>query len=148
MTTTSSLTLIDTNVLVYAVFPAAAHHAPSRALLDLAKVAGAGLCVAPQNLVEFFSVVINPKRVTHPKTGDEALQAVDDLIALPGLTVLPVPVDVLSRWTGLLRHSAPSQKRAFDAFLAATMLGNGVTTICTYNTADFAHFPGVQPRTP
>jgi len=54
MTIASEPALVDTNVLVYAVFPAMPHHAASRALLDTAKVAGANLCVAPQNLIEFW----------------------------------------------------------------------------------------------
>jgi predicted nucleic acid-binding protein len=74
MTTAPEPVLVDTDVLVYAVFPAMPDHAASRALLDTAKTAGANLCVTPQNLIEFFAVVTDPRRVTQPKTPDEALQ--------------------------------------------------------------------------
>jgi hypothetical protein len=59
-------------------------HTASRALLDKAKAADAGLCIAPQNLIEFFAVVTDPRRVTQAKTSDEALQAIDDFLRLPG----------------------------------------------------------------
>jgi predicted nucleic acid-binding protein len=104
MTTSADPALLDTNVLVYAVFPAMPNHAASRALVDRAKAPAADLCVAPQNVVEFFSVVTDPRRVTQPKTPDEALQAIDDLLALPGLTLLPVPSDLVARWSQLLRQ--------------------------------------------
>src|SRR4051812_36034248 len=120
MTTLPDPALVDTNVLVYAVFPAVAQHAASRALVDKAKTAGANLCVVPQNLIEFYAVVTDPRRVTQPKTSDEALQAIDDLLALPGLLLLPVPADLVARWAQLLRQNPAPKKRAFDTQLVAT----------------------------
>src|SRR5438552_8067592 len=140
MTTTSDPALLDTNVLVYALFPAVPEHAASRALVDTAKTAGVNLCVAPQNLVEFYAGVTDAKRVTQPKTVDETLQAIDDILALPGLRLLPVPVDVIARWQGLRRQSPVTKKRAFDAQLVAAMLGNGVMKIHTFNAGDFQQF--------
>jgi toxin-antitoxin system PIN domain toxin len=148
MTTAPDPALLDTNVLVYAVFPAMPQHAASRALVDLAKAAGANLCVAPQNLVEFYAVVTDPRRVTQPKSSDEALQAIDDLLALPGLALLPIPGDLINRWAQLLRQNPATKKRAFDTQLVATMLGNGVKKIYTFNTADFQHFTGIQVLLP
>ena len=150
MTATPDLALVDTNVLVYAVFPAMAEHGASRAILDTAKTSNAGLCVAPQNLVEFYAVVTDPRRVTQPKTSDEALQAINDFLALPGLALLPVPADLISRWSQLLRQTAATKKRAFDTQLVATMLGNGVMKIYTFNTADFLgfSFAGIQVLKP
>ena len=148
MTTSPDPGLLDTNVLVYAVFPAAPQHAASRALVDTAKSPGANLCVAPQNLIEFYAVVTDPRRVTHPKTSDEALQAIDDILALPGLTLLPVPADLIARWEQLLRQNPAPRKRAFDSQLVATMLGSGVTKLHTFNTADFLAFGAIQVLMP
>src|ERR1051326_4272227 len=103
MTTIPEPALGDTNCLVYARFPAMPDHATSLALLDTAKTAGANLCVAPQNIIEFFAVVTDPRRVTQPKTADEAVQAIDDFLALPGLALLPVPADLITRWSQLIR---------------------------------------------
>ena len=150
MTTAPEPALVDTNILVYAVFPATPDHAASRALLDTAKAAGSNLWVAPQNLIEFFAVVTDPRRVTRPKTPDEALQAIDDFLLLPGLAVLMVPGDLLRRWAQLIRQSLTIKKRAFDTQLVATMLANRVMKIYTFNTADFQVFAatGIQAVTP
>src|SRR5581483_4400706 len=118
MTNAPEPALIDTNVLVYALFPAMPDHVASRTLVDRARAAGANLYVAPQNLVEFFAVVTDPRRVSQPRTPDEALQAIDDVLALPGLGLLPVPGDLISRWSQLIRQSATTKKRAFDTQLA------------------------------
>ena len=150
MATSADPILLDTNVLVYAVFPAMPQHTASRALLNRARTVGTGLCVAPQNLVEFYAVVTDSRRVTPSKTSDEALQAIDDILALPGLVLLPVQADLIVRWEQLLRQTAVSKKRAFDTQLVATMLGNGVTRIATFNSGDFQPFAfaGIQVATP
>lgn len=120
MTAVPEPALIDTNVLVYALFPAMPEHTASRALLDTAKTAGANLYVAPQNFIEFFAVVTDARRVAQPKTHDEALLAIDDFVALPGLSLLAVPGDLVPRWSQLIRASSATKKRAFDTQLAAS----------------------------
>jgi toxin-antitoxin system PIN domain toxin len=150
MTTASDPTLLDTNVLVYALFPAMPDHAASRALLDRAKAADANLCVATQNLIEFFAVVTDARRVTQVKTPDEALQAIDDFLSQPGLKLLPVPSDLIALWSQLIRQSSATKKRAFDTQLVATMLGSSVTRIYTFNLSDFQvfSFAGIQAMMP
>lgn len=140
--------LADTNVLVYAHFPTAPHYTASRVLLDQAKNPGAELCLAPQNLAEFYAIVTSPKRVSPAKSVDDALAAIDDLLALPGLSLLPVPPDVVARWTQLVRQHRVIGRKVFDVQLVATMVGNGVRKIYTFNVADFQLFPGIQVLTP
>ena len=57
MPTSADLALVDTNVLVYALFPEAPQHAAARALLDRAEKADAGLCVSLTVVSEFLSIV-------------------------------------------------------------------------------------------
>jgi predicted nucleic acid-binding protein len=150
MTIAPEPALIDTNVLVYALFPSMPDYAASRALLDRANAADANLCVAPQNLIEFFAVVTDPRRVTKAKTPDEALQAIDDFLAQPGLGLLPIPHDLIPRWCGLIRQSSTAKKRAFDTQLVAVMLASSVAKIYTFNVADFQvfSFAGISAVTP
>ncbi len=144
----SSSSLLDTNVLVYGYYQQSPQHAACRALLDRAKQAGAGLCVAPQNLSEFFAVVTNPKRVTPAKSPVEALDLVSELLALAGLTLLPAPMDVVDRWIDLVRGTPVAGAKVFDAQLVAVMLCNGVDSIYTFNVADFQSFGVVRVLTP
>ena len=145
---TSDLALVDTNVLVNSVYEGAEHFAPSRALLDRAKAVGASLCVLPQNVAEFFAAVTNPKRVTEPKTAEEALDAIDEFLELPGIELLPVPADVVPRLLSLIRANPVTGLRVYDLHLVAAMLGSGVTRIYTFNARDFARFSELEVLTP
>lgn len=142
--------LLDTNVLVYAFDKESPFHAASRTLV-LRAADGAWherLCTTPQVLAEFFAVVTNPRRVFHSRTPDEALAAVEYLTALPNLVLLPVPVDVVSRWISLVQVNQLAAARVFDAQLAATMLANGVRRIYTFDRAHFECFAGIEVATP
>jgi predicted nucleic acid-binding protein len=144
----ADVALVDTNVLVYALFPAAPQHAASRALIDSAQDAEAGLCVSPNVLTEFFSVVTDPRRVSPARSPEDALKAIDDLLALPGLSLIPVPVDVISRIADLVREHPVTDGAIFDMQIAATMLGNGVRRVYTFNRSDFEKVQGFDVLTP
>ena len=139
---------IDTNVLVYAYFRGARHHGASHALLERARSEPGEFCVAPQTLAEFYATVTNPKRVNPAKEPEVALEAVGELLALPGMLVLLTPVDVVQRWVELLRRHPVTGQRMFDLQLIATMLGNGVRRIYTFNRADFEPFEELEVLTP
>lgn len=147
MTPSESL-LLDTNVLVYALDASSEHHAASRAVLDRAQSPDAGLCVVPQSLAEFFSLVTNAKRVASPKSPEEALATVESIVALPGIEVLPVPFDVVARWIELCRKHPVKGAGIYDLQIIAVMLANGVQRICTFDTADFEPFSEVKVETP
>lgn len=140
--------LLDTNVLVYALFATAPQHADSRSLIDKARDPSAGLCVFPQMLAEFFAVVTNPKRVSPAKTPAEALQAIEQFLALPGLTLLPLPAEVVTRWVQLVRARPVTGAEVFDVQAAAAMLAHGLGTLYTYNVADFQGIPGITAKQP
>lgn len=137
----TELALVDSNVLVYAFHKEAEHHLASRDLLGRAQRREAGLCVASQNLSEFYAVITNPKRVTKPRPPEEAADAVGLILAMPGMTLVPTPADLVDRWVALVRRQPVTRGAVFDVQLAATMLANGVRRIYTYNGAHFRQFP-------
>lgn len=110
----NELSLLDTNVLVYALYQGAPHHAASRKLLDAAQRPDAALCLVPQSLAEFYAVVTNPKRVTSAKSSEDAIGAIESFLQLPGLILLPVAPDLVTRWIALLRQHAVTGHRVFD----------------------------------
>jgi len=148
MTTWPELTMLDTNVLVYAYYEDAPQYPAAFPLLEQAQEANARLCVSPQVLAEFYAVMTNPRRVSAPFASDEALAEIGKIRSLPGLTVLPVPLDVVDRWVALLRQHPVTGRQVFDAQLVATMLGNGITRLYTFNRTDFERFTGLEILTP
>ncbi len=145
---TSDLALVDTNVLVNSLYQGAEHFGPSRALLESAKNANAGLCLLPQNVAEFYAATTSAKRVSEPKTSEEALVAIEQMLALPGIELLPVPADVIDRLLSLVRSNPFTGLRVYDLHLVAAMLGNGVARIYTFNTRDFEPVSELEVLTP
>lgn len=76
-TAEAKLSLVDTNVLVYAVNPLSNNHEAARSLWQSGLNGEARLCVCPQILFEFYSVVTNPKRFSPARTVAEAVAEVD-----------------------------------------------------------------------
>jgi predicted nucleic acid-binding protein len=63
---------LDTNILVYAHQENAPFHNQSKNLRDMALKGELALCISPQVLTEFYSIITNPKRVTHPISSEKA----------------------------------------------------------------------------
>ena len=141
-------TALDTNVLVYAMYANTEHHRPARTLLDQAEHDDIDFCLTPQILTEFYAVVTNPRRVTEAKSPGEALDVIDTLLSLPGITLLPVPMDIVAQWMRLLRQHPVTGADVFDVLLAATLRSHGITRLYTFNRADFERFAGLTVLIP
>jgi predicted nucleic acid-binding protein len=137
--------LIDTNILVYAIQEDAPQHEASRRLVEAAQAGNPLACVFPQNLIEFFAVITDPRRLENPATTAEALDLLEQFGTM--LPVLQPSSDAPSRLTSLARSLEVRAQRIFDCYLVAQMEEVGVETICTYNTKDFTGYP-VNVRTP
>jgi len=148
--TTSDDAVLDTNVLVNSLYEDSEHFAPSRALLDRAKERNAGFRLFPQNVAECYAALtnLNPRRVTVPKPPVEALAAVEAFLALPGITLMPVPTTLAQHLLALMRRRPVIGRKVYDLQLVAAMLGSGLRRIYTFNVDDFAPFGELEVLTP
>jgi toxin-antitoxin system PIN domain toxin len=144
----NDLALVDSNILVYALFRECEHHERCRVFLDQSQAGQVRLCVAPQNLAEFYAVVTDPRRVAVSREPAEALDAIERMLSMPGMTLLPTPNDVVYRWITLARRHPVTRGGVFDLQLVATMLGNDVRKIYTFNRADFEPFDEIEVLAP
>ena len=144
----AELALVDTNVLVYAFHRESEHHAACRALLDQAQNGQIALCITSQVLAEFYAIVTDRRRVGVPRQPEETLRAIAAILAMPGVTVLPVPADVVTRWTALVQQHPVTGGAVFDAQLAATMLGNGIARMYTFDRSHFERYEELEVLTP
>src|SRR5882724_1566617 len=149
MNTSDNRALVDTNVLVYAADTASSFHEPSRQLRDRGFRGEIPLVVTPQILMEFFAVITSPRRVTTPRSPEEAraevekyARTVNMLKIYPDSTALEHTIELLQR------HPQVARQEVFDLFLVATMMANGVTRIYTYNQQHFTRFAGIEVLTP
>ena len=66
---------VDANGLVYALYRDTPQHVASRAFLERARRGELTLCLTSQVLAEFLSIVTSVKRVSDPRTAEEATAA-------------------------------------------------------------------------
>lgn len=144
----SALSVVDTNVLVEAHYDDARYHRECFELLDRAKSNELQLAVTPQILMEFFSVSTNGRRMLKPYSPHEMLVAIQRLLALPGMQILPFPDDVFDRTQQLLKLHPVAGPAIYDVQIAATMLSHGVTSIFTYDKQGFVAFDGITVQQP
>jgi predicted nucleic acid-binding protein len=139
--------LVDTNVLVYSMYPEAEKHTACKALLDQGQTGERQLCIAPQVIGELYAVITDSRRVTNPFTPGEALDVAESLLAMPNMLLLPTPPDLVIRWISLARRNPVPRGAVFDFQLIATMLGNNIQRIFTCNKRHFDKFPELEVLT-
>lgn len=66
--TTSEMSLLDTNILVYAADRNSSYHEAALLLRDKGLKGESPVCVCPQVLNEFFAIITDPKRANNPRT--------------------------------------------------------------------------------
>jgi uncharacterized protein len=139
---------VDANVLVYALYRDAPQQRASRAFLETGRRGEVILCLTSQVLAEFFSIVTSAKRVSNPRTPEDARAVVEAMLARQGAVILPVVSEVVKLWLDMLHQHPVRAGAVFDLQLVATMVANGVSRICTFNGKDFEGFAGVDVISP
>ena len=131
---------IDTNVLVYALAPAAPEHELARALLADAAASQGRLTISRQVLREYLATVTRPQAWGAPIPLHEAL---DDLERFNDeFSILEDGPRVTDTLLALCREVPAAGKQIHDANIVATMLAAGERRLLTFNSADFRRYAG------
>jgi uncharacterized protein len=147
--TTSELALLDTNILVYAADAMSEFHVRAKELRDQSVQGDIALAVSPQILFEFFAVITNPRRVTQPRSPDEAREEMEKYLHASTIRKIYPDQDITERVLALLQqHPQITRQDIFDALLVATMQTNGIRRIYTYNHQHFTPFADLEVLTP
>lgn len=103
---------------------------------------GDELCVAPQNIAEFWNVCTRPADANGMGNSIAVTDRLTSRIEM-FFTVLPDSVEAFRQWRRLVVEHEVRGAKVHDARLAALMLAHGVNRIMTLNGADFRRFPGI-----
>jgi predicted nucleic acid-binding protein len=138
--------LLDTNVLVHAMYRQSSLHSAAAQLVDRGLRERGVYCIAPQNLVEFAAVMTRPRFVSPTPPGAEIRRITELLYRSRRLTkIYPARGTVIRA----MREGAGlgvSGPRWYDLFLAMTMADAGVRVVITEDVNDFRLFPFVTAR--
>jgi len=135
--------LLDSNVLIYTQDSDFPFYKISTNLVKMVTQGELEGVLAYQNLLEFYSVITNKKRVTAPVLPELAFSMIENYLNSPFRIVYP-NIRTASVFSGLFQKCPVPAGEIFDVFLAATMLSNNISTIITANTKDFEGFKNIQ----
>lgn len=135
--------LLDSNVLIYTQdqnFPL--FDISTKLVKKVIKGELKGV-LAQQNLLEFYSVVTSPKRVIKPISPKEAFELVKMYEDSEFKIIFP-DKETITTLSKLCKKIPQKGGKIYDAYLVATMLSNGISTVITANVRDFKGFPDIQ----
>lgn len=108
---------------------------------------GTRLCIAPQNIVEFWAVATRP--VENNGLGIPVQQVAMLVRRFKRLfTVLAEVPDIHAEWERLVIEQRVVGKKVHDARIVAAMNVYGISNILTFNLEDFVRYPDITPVSP
>ena len=134
--------LIDTNILVRGVHRKSVGHRDAIRALRILRSRADLVCVVPRNIYESRSVATRPVDTNglglSPSQAARITTRIGELC--PVLRDLP---ELYYEWRRLVVDHGVSGKKSHDARLVAAMNVHGIRQIVTFNTDDFARYPGI-----
>ncbi len=139
--------LLDTNILGRMLQTGHAQHRPAQDAVDALVARGDTPRLVPQVLYELWAVATRP--VANNGIGMSVAQAAAELSRMQTLfPLLPDSPAIFPEWQRLVVAHSVLGKNAHDARLVAAMAVHGLTHLLTFNTSDFARFPGITALDP
>ena len=148
ISTSEKIGLVDTNILVYRADQDSAFHLLSVNLVDRGLRGDISLCLAPQNLTEFYAVITNPKCGANPIPPVEARVEIGRYLQSQNMHKIYQTAGLMSKLLDLIDKYPPTRQQIFDLQLVATMLVNNVTHIYTFNVKHFQPYQESEVITP
>ena len=140
-------TLVDTNVLLQLLQPEHPQYPIASMALAGLRRQESDLCIARQNLVEFWAVATRP--LAENGLGMSPVATAGEVRVLHDLfRVLEGKSGIAEAWEKLVSGHLVSGKQAHDAHLVAVMNIHGVRRILTFNGADFRRYGSVEVIAP
>lgn len=139
--------LFDSNILVYAHNLDSPFYQKARELHERVVFKGLAAAVSVQNLLEFYSVITDSKRiekVEEPQIAQKYCMAYLEA----GFQIIYPKAGDFERVIKLVSKIKIKSRKIFDVYLVATMLSNGIRTIYTANDRDFEMFSEIKAVNP
>jgi predicted nucleic acid-binding protein len=133
--------------LLRSLYPDHPHYFAAENALTTLRLRGDTLCIAPQNLIEFWAVSTRPR--DDNGLGTTSAKAAGEIATLRRFfELLPSSAEVLEIWQQIVINMGVSGKQTHDAHLVAVMQVYSVAHILTFNTGHFKRFLGITVLDP
>jgi predicted nucleic acid-binding protein len=137
---------LDTNILVYSRDEGSPFFDKVVEALRGLMNGGAVLSIHRQVLREYACVATRPPPRGLGASTERALAEIAEFEAV--YRVLTDPDEVWSEWRRLAQMGEFKGSRLHDVYIAAVMLGHGISHILTLNVEDFQNISGLKPFKP
>jgi predicted nucleic acid-binding protein len=139
--------LIDTNVLLRSIDLSHPMNASAVQALRKVREQGETVCIAPQNLIEFWNVYTRPiERNGLGRSPSEAAAEIRQLKAF--FSLLSETTAVYPEWERLVSAYNVRGVKVHDTRLVAVMRVHGISHILTFNDSDFTRFTEITAINP
>lgn len=132
----------DTNALVYALNQYDPNHAVALRAMTSLLASDDLLCIFPQCLYEFWSVVTRPDKqgvsLLAPAAAHAEMRRYKTVFEF-----LPDVGTVFDEWEKLVLTYQVIGPKSFDTRIVAAMQVHGVKHVLTFNTKDFTRYPNI-----
>ena len=110
--------LVDTNILVYAHNQDSPFHSQASYFIRSILAGEIKGVLTEQNLLEFYAIVTDPRRVTNPLSATEAINLIDDYLSSSFEIILPTKgsMEII---LSLCKQKKICGSQIFDAFLVS-----------------------------
>jgi len=134
--------LLDTNIIVYSLDKKSSKNYTAT---NYIKRNAENLAITHQNINEALRVLTHPKHLK-PMNIESAIKAITEIAE--GLSIIFPKENTIFITLELLKKYKIRSNHVFDAYLAATMLSNGIEEIATDNEKDFSTIKEVKVLNP
>ena len=135
-----TISLIDTNILVYANNEDSPYHKISKDLVEKALSGDIEVVLSIQNLIEFYAIITDKKRVEHPVSPKRAKELLEFYQVNEFTTIIHPLHQTVTTVAELIERYRPKGQSIFDYLLVATMRDHAISQIYTSNTKHFKTF--------
>ena len=136
------MTLVDLNVVLYAINTAAPHHAEARTWWESAINGDEPVGLAWPVITGFLRLSTQASVLRRPLTVEQACRRVNRWLAQPTVRLVGETDEHWRHLERLLSESGTGGNLASDAHLAALAISHGATLVSFDN--DFARFPNLR----
>ena len=141
------MTLLDTNILVYAVNEDSEFYKAASEIHSKVRDGSIQACISMQNLIEFYSIITS-NRVQKPLPAQIAFDEIDKYIADQRIKKIQFNGDALVTLRELAIKYNVTAQNIYDLKIVATMLVNNIGEIITANERDFKKFSEIKVTNP
>ncbi len=132
--------LLDTNLLVFAHNKGSAHYSNASCILVASLQGELKGYLSTQNLLEFYSVMTNPRKIRPTPSSSDVLGICTDLLLSSKIRKIFARETATKEAIELANEKGLRGPQIFDCLLAVTARQNQIDRIWTDNISDFKYF--------